>query len=182
MPVNPLIKALVRTKFRFTSRQTADRQAERWLRYYLGLAGKLDASGGSRPVRVPAMQGVDEDMRDWSFFMLLEHNTIVNHAISRVVERLARGWDPVQPGDIDPKTGVMPSANPGPEQVEAFRDSVRSHLKMVASLGQLRGTKTREHPVFGTFDAHAWNCMFGFHLQVHARQAKYIVQHSVNTG
>ena len=182
MPVNPFIKALVRTKFRFTSREAAGRQAERWRRYYLGLAGKLDASSGSLPVRVPAMQGVDEDMRDWSFYMLLEHNTIVNYAISRVVERLAKGWEPVQPGDIDPKTGVMPSANPGPEQVEAFSESVRNHLQLVSSLGQLRGTKTRKHPVFGTFDAHAWNCMFAFHLQVHARQAKFIAQQSGQPG
>ena len=178
MKVNPAIKAAVRTKFRLTSREKAARQAREWMEFYLVLANSMELANASRPVRVPPMQGVDDNMREWSFFMLLEHNTIVNGAISRVVERLARGLDPVQPGDIDPKKDVMPKPSAGSEQIDLFRESVQSHLQLVSTLGPLRNTATREHPVFGDFDAHAWNCMFGFHLQVHARQAKYIVKHA----
>ena len=31
------------------------------------------------------MRGVDEDMRRWSFFMILEHNAIVNRSITASV-------------------------------------------------------------------------------------------------
>lgn len=69
----------------------------------------------------------------------------------------------------------MPSANPGLEQIAALEDSVKGHLATVASLDRLRGTRSRPHPLFGSFNAHFWHCMFGFHLQVHLKQARLIV-------
>jgi hypothetical protein len=47
---------------------------------------------------------------------------------------------------------------------------------MVKDLGELRGTKTTPHPIFGDFDAHKWNCMFSFHLRLHYKQAAYVVR------
>ena len=122
------------------------------------------------------MRGVDEDMRHWSFFMILEHNCIVNRTISAIVRQLAKGEPLSGASIIDLKSGVMPSPNAGSEQVARLRDSVRDHLEAVASLGRLRGTKTARHPVFGDFDAHQWNCMFGLHLKLHHPQAVFVVR------
>jgi hypothetical protein len=118
--------------------------------------------------------GVDEDMRDWSFFMILEHNTIVNRSVAGVVRSLALGEDLPASARIDPKRDVMPSADPGAEQVEAFRDSVESHLATVARLPGLRRTSRLPHPVFGDLDAHGWHCMFGLHLEIHLKQAETV--------
>ena len=107
--------------------------------------------------------------------MILEHNAIVNRSIAKIVEDLAKGVPPTGAGDIDPKREVIPSSSPGEEQIQAFRFSVENYLQIVSQLGPLRRMFTQRHPVFGTFDAHQWHCMFGFHLLIHRRQAEYVV-------
>ncbi len=172
-----LLKLVVRSLFMITTRDRAVRQANRYLESYLKLSEGLSSEAGSRPVEVPPMPGVDEDMRRWSFFMILEHNAIVNRCISATVEQLVRG-DPMLSGAaaIDPKLGVMPSFSAGEEQVVAFRKSVSEHLETLSGLGKLRGTKRAPHPIFGDFDAHKWNCMFSFHLVIHYKQAVFVVR------
>jgi hypothetical protein len=174
---NAIIRTVVRSLLTLTGREKNAREIRARLQDYLKLASQLDATTGSRPVRVPPMRGVDEDMRDWSFFMILEHNTIVNRSITSIVEQLSRNEEPAGEGAIDVKHGVMPGSNPGVEQVEAFRRSVERHLETVAKLGPLRGTRIKQHPIFGPFDAHKWNGMFGFHLKLHLPQAQYVAAH-----
>jgi hypothetical protein len=115
-------------------------------------------------------------MRDWSFFMIAEHNAIVNRSMAAIVKSLAKGESPSGPGLIDPKTDVMPSADPGREHFQAFERSVEEYLREEPGLGPLRGTRTWPHPVFGPFDAHRWHCMFGFHLGLHLKQAAFVVR------
>jgi hypothetical protein len=167
-----LIRLFVRTRFRLTSRAAASRVISRAADRYLGLAQQVDANAARRPVAVPSMLGVDPDMRHWSYWMLLEHNTIVNRAISAQTVALAEGTRLA--GDFDPKRDVMPTETAGPEQAAAFAESVRDHLAAVAVLRPLRGTPTTPHPLFGDFDAHKWHCMLGFHLNVHMRQARLV--------
>lgn len=160
-------------KFGITGRAGVEVRTRRLLTEYLQLAQSFDETTGSRSIIVPRMPGIDEDMRAWSFFMILRHNTIVNHAISAQVKRLALD-EPESRKKFDPKTDVMPAAGGGIEQIALFKTSVLSHLEMVRPLGILRKTATARHPVFGTFDAHQWHCMFAFHLQLHLRQAAFV--------
>ena len=180
-----LIRTAVRARFFLTSRERASRQIQKSCDDYLSLEKMITTDCGARPVLVPCMLGIDEDMRQWSYFMVLEHNTIVNRSITSVIESLVQGEEPKGIGAIDPKRDVMPSANPGEEQIKAFCSSIENHLKVVAGLSPLRGTITKRHPIFGEFDAHYWHCMFAFHLLVHYKQAKYVNQKicsELNTG
>jgi hypothetical protein len=172
---NFLLNAAVRTSFLLTSRKRASQKAEGLLQEYLKLCRGLSTEDGQQCVEVPWMPGIDDDMRRWSLFMILEHNAIVNRAITATVVQLARGEAPSGAAMIDPKKDVMPSMSAGNAQIEVFADSVQQHLRVVKDLTKLRGTKTTPHPVFGAFDAHQWNCMFAFHLGLHLRQAKYVV-------
>ncbi len=172
---NPLIKAVIRTKFRLTSCDKASGIIRENADAYLGLADRLDASSGIKPVTVPPMIGVDPEMRGWSFFQILEHNAIVNRSISSIVQALALGREPSGAALINPKTDVLPRGMSGPEQVEEFRRSVDDYLSMLADLPPLRGTAETMHPVFGSFDAHKWHCMFGFHLGLHLKQATFVL-------
>jgi hypothetical protein len=151
-------------------------QIQKFCENYLELAKMINERSGALTVLVPRMLGIDEDMRNWSFFMILEHNAIVNRSITSIVKSLVRGEEPKGAGAIDPKRDVMPSRNPGEEQIEAFRSSVEDHLTVISGLSPLRGTSTKRHPIFGQFDAHRWHCMFGFHLLVHYKQAKYVIR------
>lgn len=178
---NPVIKAILRTRFGLTSRASANTQTEKLLTDYLRLAQGLDERSGSEPVTVPPMLGVDEDMRGWSFFMILRHNTMVNNSISANIRRLALG-EPASTKRIDPKKDFMPAAECGIEQIAIFKASILTHLESVKSLGELRGTETSMHPLFGPFDAHKWNCMFAFHLKVHLKQAEIVRGRALAAG
>jgi len=173
---NLLIKAVVRSLFLCQDRDGALRQSEVLAAHYTELAEKLSKDAGRMSVEVPPMRGVDEDMRRWSFFMLLEHNTIVNRSITASVVQLASGEVLSGPATIDPKKDVMPSSSADESHLELFAQSVADHIAAVRELGNLRGTRTSRHPIFGQFDAHKWNCMFAFHLRIHLPQARFIVE------
>jgi hypothetical protein len=173
---HPIIKTTIRFLLVLTTHKRAKKQEQHMLLNYLKLSEGLTKEMGSQSVEVPPMTGVDEDMRRWSFYMILEHNEIVNRSISAIVEQLSRGEPLSGAATIDPKEGVMPSPYAGEEQILKFKDSVNYHLKLLDSLGNLRGTATAPHMIFGDFDAHKWNCMFSFHLKVHHSQAKYVIQ------
>ena len=170
-----IIKFAVRTIFTVTSRDHARKRAEQYRQAYLDLAESITPEQGRISVEVPPMKGIDEDMRRWSFFQVLEHNTITNRIFTLATKRLAEGKEfPMR--KIDPKKDVMPGEDPGEEEAEAFFASIDDHLNRVEKLGSLRGTRISPHPVFGDFDAHKWNCMFTFHLGLHLKQAAYVVQ------
>ena len=171
---NLMIKAAVRTLFTFTSREKALERSKILLGQYLRLTEGWSEKSKQLCVEVPPMRGVDEDMRRWSFFMILEHNAIVNRSITASVVQLANGELLNWPATIDVKKGVMPSGAADEAQVGLFADSVTSHVAAVENLKQLRGTATSPHPIFGQFDAHKWSCMFAFHLGLHLPQAKYV--------
>ena len=167
-----VIRKVVKGRFAVTSRKKASSQARKAMEEYLRLVESVGPELAARAVRVPSMLGVDEDMREWSLCMILEHNAIVNRRITPTVRALATGQEVPSNGDFDPKKDVMPSLAPGVEQVEDFRESVEEHLRVVADLPELKGTAKTLHPVFGPFDAHQWHCMFAFHLEIHLRQAE----------
>jgi hypothetical protein len=173
---NIFIKAAVRLLFLGTSHQRATNQAKRALQGYMRLAEGLAFESGCRAVKVPPMPGIDEDMRRWSFYMILEHNTIVNRSISATIRQLFRDEPLTGAATIDPKKDVMPSRSAGVEQLRLFEDSVTEHIAMAQGLRGLRGTRTAPHPIFGDFDAHKWHCMFSFHLGLHYQQAAYVVR------
>ena len=172
---NIFLRIAVKTGFALTSRDQASTQIQKLCDRYLAFAKRTTSESGALVVYVPKMIGVDEDMRDWSFFKILEHNAIVNRSITSIIESLVRGEEPEGAGAIDMKRDVMPSKCPGIEQIESFRNSVIEHIKIVSGYHSLRNSSTKHHPVFGIFNAHQWHCMFGFHLFIHYKQAKYII-------
>jgi len=171
-----LVKTIIRTKFSLTSKAATTKQSEKHLASYLQLAEQLGDLQGQESVQVPKMIGVDEEMRGWSFYELLEHNVIVNRVIKTTVSHLVNGESLDSIKGMNPKSDVMPSSAAGAEQVEAFKVSTEDYLKMVEAMGDLKGTKRLRHPVFGHFDAHMWHCMFAFHLKIHLKQAQTIVR------
>jgi hypothetical protein len=179
---NIFLKTAIRTLFTFTSRQRAQKQAAFTTEKYMKRAQGVSIEMGRCCIEVPPMPGVDEDMRRWSFFMILEHNAIVNKSITAMVYQLAKGEPLHGAAAIDAKKDVLPSATAGGEQVDAFERSVREHFEAIRSLERLRGTKTSVHPVFGKFDAHKWNCMFSFHLKLHYPQAVKVLRGAAAEG
>lgn len=169
-----LIKGLVRLRFLLTGKKKACDRICSIVGSYRDLLETVSEDEGRRCHRVPAMKGVDEDMREWSIYMILEHNVIVNRTMTAIVESLARDEEPRNLTVKDSKKDVMPSTDPGPEQVKAFVASIKDHLRVVDRLERLRGTLRKRHPVFGMLDAHGWHCMFCLHLEIHLPQVESV--------
>ena len=173
--MNVFIKCLVRFRFLITSKKKTSDRIRSILQEYRDIGELMTKEQGEECTQVPKMRGVDEDMRAWSFYMILEHNVIVNRTMSMIVESLARNEEPKNLPVKDPKKDVMPSGSPGPEQLKAFCQSVEDHLKLVSGLSGLRGTFKTPHPIFGMLNAHGWHCMFCLHLELHLSQAKRVL-------
>lgn len=173
------IKIWVRLVLSFTSREKASRQIQASLDKYRNLAALVSDNEGTKRAdtsRMPNLPGIDEDMKDWSFFMILEHNTIVNRAITATVTQLVNR-EPLH-GDalMDPKHDVVPRPDAGRESFVKFEKSVLDHLHCVKNLGNLKKTATSRHPVFGQLNAHRWNNMYALHLHIHLNQADLLIK------
>jgi len=175
-----IVRKVVRSKLSWQSVSKASAEAEKWKEAYLDLAGQLSPDQGARSIAVPTMLGVDEEMTNWSFYQLLAHNTIVNNAMSRNVRALMTGEGRDQLEKFNPKTDVLPEEGMGEEQVELFSQSVKDHLHIVSQFGHLKSASRNNHPVFGSFDAHMWHGMLGFHLKVHFKQAQMIAEEATS--
>ncbi len=169
-----IIRKVVRMKLAFQSVARANKTAEGMKAYYLSLAEGMGEEQGRRVVVVPQSMGVDAEMTHWSYYQLMEHNAIVNRTMTRVVTALMTGEGVEALDQFDPKHDVLPSHEAGSEVIEEFRSSVDDHLLAVQQFGKLKSTLRRNHPIFGSFNAHMWHGMFGLHLKVHQNQAKTI--------
>jgi len=99
-----LLGIVLRVLFALTSRDQASTQIQKLCDRYLVLATMIDAESELLAVRVPGLlPGIDKDMQNWSFFKLLEHNTIVNRSFTSIIESLARGEKSQGAGAIDMK-------------------------------------------------------------------------------
>jgi hypothetical protein len=171
---NTIIRKLVRFRLSRMTKEGASQLICDVRDEYLTLAAELGELLGSREVVVKPMVGVDEEMRGWSYFQLIEHNAIVNRSMTSLMVSLAEGRAP-DGGEVkNPKTDVLPSPGSGVEQLAAFQDSITAHLEAVAPLANLRETAVSPHPLFGDFTAFHWHAMFAFHLKVHLPQARAI--------
>lgn len=175
MPSAPwALKLSVRTYFAMSTRRQIMERIAWTTKAYLQYATELSDEESKIPVEVPALMGIDEDLRNRSFFQVLQHNTIVNRAISEICRSLAEGDRLGPDARIDPKRDVLPTPSPGSEVLGPFRESVEAHLTMVRTLGQMHTKETVHHPVFGELNSHGWNAMFAFHLRLHQRQVAAI--------
>jgi len=178
-----IIRKVVRWKLKSTSMMQAIEQAQAHRDVYVNLAEQLTEEQLLRSVLVPPMRGVDENMRAWSFYELLEHNAIVNRAMSSTIEQLLKGVaseDFSGAAVIDAKHDVLPN-RADPQALPDFLHSIDEHLSLLSkhNADELKRTGRSKHPLFGSFNAHMWSSMFSFHLEIHLKQAKCIVELSL---
>ncbi|MFT5232768.1 MAG: hypothetical protein ACI9UK_000589 [Candidatus Krumholzibacteriia bacterium] len=167
-----LLKKIIRLRFSLTPSKRAVALARSEMETTLAVIEDVGVEAASKCCLVPPMLGVDDDMREWSLLQILEHNTIVHRQMRKVIEALAKGRE--FRSTFNAKTDTIPSSNPGPEEIDAFRISVDEFLGSALSIANLRGTAKIAHPVMGPLSAHGWLCMFGLHLSLHRKQAEKV--------
>lgn len=140
----------------------------------LALTRDLDDAAWRRRVRVPAMPGVDEGMRDWSPGMIARHCCMVNAALFDLLQAMAQGGLPQ--GGPNPRTDFEPRPADGREQASRLDAQARAFGSALDGMSLPRGGMRRRHPVFGSLDPHGWLCVLAVHLRLHRRQLAVAVR------
>lgn len=172
-----IVRKMIQWKFRMTSREQGIAQIQRHLQAYLDLLNGLTNEHACQRVKVDKMSGVDEDMREWSLCEIIEHNTIVNHALKVRIISLLTGEPSEEYENFDVKKDVMPGLGEpfGKSDADQFIASVEGYLAAIAEYESLKTAATSEHPIFGEFNAHQFHILFSFHLGLHLKQACAVV-------
>jgi hypothetical protein len=145
-------------------------------------AGRLiqDAAGLGdglmrRRVLIPPLVGLEDSSRHDSYAMVLEHLTIVGHAVAAIVADLTHGrrhavalrTAEVKARGLAEPPGVVAAYT---EMLAAFR-----HAALDATADR-RSPLRHEHPFFGPLDAYQWLCFATLHQVVHIKQARAILR------
>lgn len=128
-----------------------------------------------RRVLVPPLVGLEDSSRYDSYAMVLEHLTIVGHAVARIVVDLSHGRRhtvALRPAEVKAQGLAEPT-----EVVAGYREMLAAFRHAALDAGADRRSPLRhEHPWFGALDAYQWLCFCTLHQVVHLKQARAILR------
>lgn len=128
-----------------------------------------------RRVLIPPLVGLEDSSRYDSYAMVLEHLTIVGHAVACIVVDLTHGRQ---------HTVALRTAEVKAEGLAAPSKVVADYREMLAAFRRAaldasadrRSPLRHEHPFFGALDAYQWLCFATLHQVVHLKQARAILR------
>ena len=91
----------------------------------LKLASSTDIENARHRVLIKRVPGIEDSSRYWSVFMLLEHLSIVNNGIARIIKSLAEEQKFAEKVRIE---DVKPHESADVEQMTEFNHSVTSYI------------------------------------------------------
>ena len=136
------------------------------------LMSSLDIENAKKRVLIKRVPGIEDSSRYWSVFMVLEHLSIVNNGILRIIKALTEEQIITEQVRIE---DVKPQESAGTEQVAAFSHSVKSYVDQISGVSDLRSKTRHPHPWFGPLNAHGWHCLAAVHQTVHRYQISRIL-------
>jgi hypothetical protein len=146
-------------------------QAGRLLRGAASLGDELVR----RRVLIPPLVGLEDSSRYDSYAMVLEHLTIVGHAVARIVGDLGHGRRPavvLRVAEVKARCLAEPA-----KVIAGYREMLAAFRHAALDTGaERRGRLRHEHPWFGALDAYQWLCFATLHQVIHLKQARAILR------
>ncbi|MFK8112483.1 MAG: hypothetical protein AB8B91_09780 [Rubripirellula sp.] len=140
-------------------------------RRVVDMCGVFSSELGMQRVLIDRIMGIEDNSRDWSAYMTLQHMCIVNEAMVGILQALDGGAEFDREVRIQ---DVKPAADAGPECVQTFQTSVEGLQQCIAGIQQPVSAKTQAHPWFGEMNARQWTLLAGVHLRIHRKQIESI--------
>lgn len=156
----------------FTSDERALMRFEQELDALLAIVDAADLDGVSEQVMISRITGIEDSSRNWSLLMVLEHLSMVNSDILKVIDALNRGIVPKGQVAID---FYKPVADLDVAVIDRFKDNAYDFLEVVRAHGKMSRSLFYTHPWFGSLNAHSWNVLAAAHMRIHRKQAQAIV-------
>lgn len=169
---NTILKVLFRFGCLVTSDEGALAQFEREADKLIAMFDAADLSDASDPVLIGRITGIEDSSRNWSLMMVLEHLSMVNRDILKVIDALQRNIMPR--GELAIEL-YKPESDLDVDVLDRFKDSTFDFLETVRAHGRLRTHISYAHPWFGELNAHAWNCLAAAHIKIHRKQGQAIM-------
>jgi DinB superfamily len=138
-----------------------------------GMASRCTEKSGMQRILIDRLRGMEDSSRYWSVFMTLDHLRIVNGAIAKTIDLLAKGERPAR---IASTAAVKPDPSANAKVIDEFDASCRLLLDTAAPIDNLRTATRYAHPWFGELDAAQWYYLAGFHMRLHQRQVELILR------
>lgn len=149
------------------------KSAKVWLDYELksieNMLKDLSEEDLNERVLINHILGIEDDTRDWSIALVIEHLIIVNTGIISVIKTLSEEKSFDDPIRIE-------AVKPGNKTV-SFNELKQIMQEFEAFVPQNKNSKmTKAHPWFIQFNNQEWNTFLAIHTWVHKRQIKEILR------
>ncbi|MCD6365531.1 MAG: hypothetical protein J7M14_06610 [Planctomycetes bacterium] len=149
------------------------KSARFWLHYELScienMVKGLSEDDLNKRVLIDHILGIEDDTRDWSIALVIEHLMIVNTGIIELVKTLSeeRFFDgPISIEAVKPKNQAV--------SINELKQIIKEYEIFVPRNKNSKMTKA--HPWFIEFNNKDWNTFLAIHTWVHKRQIKAILK------
>ncbi len=139
----------------------------------LALTRQIPEDVGARAVRIRRFPGIENDSRDWSVYMTLDHLVMMNTAIIALIHALCSGHTHGVEIQIE---DVKPHADAGADRVTALETLIERYSHQIERLGALHARAPHPHPWFGPLTARQWHALAALHNRMHRIQIEKIIR------
>jgi len=131
----------------------------------------LDQEELNKQVLIDHILGIEDDTRDWSVTLVIEHLAIVSSGIIQVIKTLS------EEKAFDGPISIV-AVKPGKSAVtmDELRQIIQGYETFIPKNRNSKMTKA--HPWFIEFNNRDWNTFLAIHTWVHKRQIKAILRGS----
>lgn len=165
-----------RLGFRVLRSTLTRHRTQNWLysetRKVLATARELPLEQLKHQVLIQKLTGLEDNSRNWSAAMVLQHLVIVNTGIGDLLCALSEDKAFEREVRI---ADVKPTADAGQEQLASLEHALMAYQEKVASIKNLYTSRRHAHPWFGPLDGHGWHTLAALHTMIHRRQLDAIV-------
>ncbi len=140
-------------------------------RIIMKLIKGIDRSTLEQKIIIDRTFAIEDDSRQYSINMVLEHLSIAGYGVMNVIDALSKEEEFTDELTI---VGVKPSQNPENAQ-EIFMEFMNKYEYFINKLHKKQSHMTKKHPWFVKFNNYDWSLFMYMHTFIHRRQIQAIL-------
>ena len=136
------------------------------------LVSKLNQELCTKQVLIDRTFAIEDDTRAFSINIVLEHLTIANSLVMKVIQNLSAEKNidqEIRIEDVKPKENKQ-------GQIDEFLAFQTSYFHFIDNLPKVQSKSTKKHPWFIEFNNFDWSIFIYMHTFIHRRQIEAIIK------
>ncbi len=136
------------------------------------LVKNIDKDKLQQKVLIDRTFAIEDDTRQFSINMVLEHLVIAGYAVTNVIDTLSKEQEFKAAIKIE---NVKPKKNKE-DQIEEFSDFYTQYFEFIKKHSKKQSKMTKKHPWFIEFNNFDWSIFMYMHTFIHRRQIQAIIK------